>query len=490
MIYISKNIIKNVGVVIFFLIIFFVIIFFSLRGLTYFDEGYILNAALRTVHGQIPYKDFDMVYTPLSFVYTAGFLKLFGENVLSERLAAMAISFFSVAGLICVIRLFTRNIWIIALSVVFFIAWGATHTNFVWPVMLAICFLLYTSLFYFLGIKRKSKKLFFLAGILTVLIFLTKQNFGAGVFFVLLLSFVFVSNPKKKQLFFAYLLGVISLSIAFILYLLATSSLLPFMENMYIYTVKRVIFDKQLDTPFLYDGSILARIGKLFFYTFPLIISFICSWILIKKDKKMLFIPLLVAIFYIFGVRPTTDYVHVSPLIALSILPIIMIISYTDSSSLKSIMVGILIFLTGLGLYTAYYKGYYQWETPMKYYTHYTSNSRIRIFLAKDQSADADALQQYIDSRTKKNEYIFVNAYEPFVYFLTDRNNATPYDLVSPNQLPLSYQKNIIKLLQEKKVKVTMIHELNKSEKSMVSSYIEKNYHYTKTIAHFLIFEK
>jgi hypothetical protein len=461
-----------------------------LRGLTYYDEGYILNAALRTAHGQIPYKDFDMVYTPISFVYTAGFLKVFGESVLSERLGVLVLTFFSLTAIVILIRKFTKNIWLIALSVLFFIAWGPTHLNFAWPVMFAACFLLYATLFYLLGIKRNSKKFFFLTGLMTVLVFLSKQNFGAGVFVVFLIALIFLKSANKKIFLKHYLLGVISLSTIYFLYLLITSSLLPFIQNMYLYTLKRVVLDKGLDTPFLYEGSFIARVAKLIFYTLPLTISIACSWIVYKRDKNMLFIPLLIIIFYLLGVRPTTDYVHVTPLIALSFLPLLVLYKYSKKLLIKASVIILLIILTFVGFYTAYYKGYYQWEASMNDYTYFSENSKLHIYLKKEQSVDATALQKYVDNKVGKNDYIFVNYYTPLVYFITDRENPTPYDLISTNQLPDSYQQNIIRILQQKKVKLVMLHEINKNENSIVSNYIRKHYHHTKTIAGFVIFEK
>src|SRR4051812_36697341 len=137
---------------IFLIICISLLIFFHFRGVTYYDEGYIINSALRVVHGQIPYKDFDMVYTPASFVLTAGFLKAFGESLFSERLGALILSVFSLIALVLLVRNITKNNFILIASVLFFISWGPSHINFAWPVMFAVCFLLYAMLFYFLGI--------------------------------------------------------------------------------------------------------------------------------------------------------------------------------------------------------------------------------------------------------------------------------------------------------------------------------------------------
>lgn len=472
------------------ILILFLLFYSHFKGMTYYDEGYILNAALRVAHGQIPYKDFDMVYTPLSFLVTSGFLKIFGESIFAERVGALFVSLLSIIALILILRLITKNLFLLITSVLFFVVWGPMHINFAWPVMYASCFLLYTILFYLMGIKQKSRKYFFLAGLMTFLVFLSKQNFGAGTVVVLLLSFLFTPLVNKRTYFAYYASGILSMASVFFIQLLVTSSLFPFIENMYLYTLKRVFIDKGLDTPFLYEGNFVARFAKFFFYVSPLIISVICFWILLKKNRKLLFIPLLTAVFYFMGIRPTTDYVHVSPLIALSIVPMVLVLAYLKKEYINNFFIGIFLLYMGIGLYTAYYKGYYQWEAPLKEYTYFSSNPRIHLFLKEEQAKDAEDLQKYVATRTRRGEQIFVYYYAPLVYFITDRSNSTPYDLISTNQLPISYQMKIINLLKQKKIKLVMLHEFNKNEDALVPNYIRKNYRYTKTVAGFLIYEK
>ena len=87
-----------------FLIYISILVFFHTKGAIYYDEGYILNSALRITNGQIPYKDFDMAYTPLSFLTTALFFKIFGISVLSGRLVALIISILSTFVLYKILR--------------------------------------------------------------------------------------------------------------------------------------------------------------------------------------------------------------------------------------------------------------------------------------------------------------------------------------------------------------------------------------------------
>lgn len=50
------------------------------------DEGILLTAAARMLQGQVPYRDFDMFYTPGSMAATAAWMGVAGTSILSARL--------------------------------------------------------------------------------------------------------------------------------------------------------------------------------------------------------------------------------------------------------------------------------------------------------------------------------------------------------------------------------------------------------------------
>jgi hypothetical protein len=51
-----------------------------------YDEGFVLYGASRILNGDVPYKDFWLVYTPGQFYAVAGLFAMFGESVLTERI--------------------------------------------------------------------------------------------------------------------------------------------------------------------------------------------------------------------------------------------------------------------------------------------------------------------------------------------------------------------------------------------------------------------
>ncbi len=51
---------KHFSYILSILLFLIILIFFHFRGVIFYDEGYILNSALRVAHGEVPYRDFDV----------------------------------------------------------------------------------------------------------------------------------------------------------------------------------------------------------------------------------------------------------------------------------------------------------------------------------------------------------------------------------------------------------------------------------------------
>src|SRR3990167_9778051 len=70
--------------------------FFFNRGFAYYDEGFILHAAQRVIQGELPYRDFDLIYTPGTVFLTAAAFKIFGESILAGRILSLLVSLLAV----------------------------------------------------------------------------------------------------------------------------------------------------------------------------------------------------------------------------------------------------------------------------------------------------------------------------------------------------------------------------------------------------------
>src|SRR5579859_2889477 len=74
-------------------------------GIDDLDEGYFVQQGVRVLHGQLPYRDFQTLYTPgLAYVHAALFGLLGGPFVLAPRVLALAAR----AGLALLLFVLTR----------------------------------------------------------------------------------------------------------------------------------------------------------------------------------------------------------------------------------------------------------------------------------------------------------------------------------------------------------------------------------------------
>jgi hypothetical protein len=161
----------------FFWIIFFstiFLLFFFNRGFLYHDEGYILHAVQRMIDGEIPYRDFNFIYSPGILLVLFSFFKIFGETILVGRIVVLVTQIIS-AGLIYKLakKINSDNAFAI-FSTIIFLIFGPGHINFPWPVVFAL-------LTGVLSMEFFLKENFFLSGVFAFLVFIFKQNFGIGV---------------------------------------------------------------------------------------------------------------------------------------------------------------------------------------------------------------------------------------------------------------------------------------------------------------------
>src|SRR5438445_2143315 len=78
-------------------------------GLDAQDEGYFLEQAIRVLHGDLPYRDFDSLYTPALLYLHASLFSLFGDShVLILRATGLAARALLAGGLYLVCRPLVR----------------------------------------------------------------------------------------------------------------------------------------------------------------------------------------------------------------------------------------------------------------------------------------------------------------------------------------------------------------------------------------------
>lgn len=470
--------------VFFLLTAFGIILFFYNRGLTFFDEGYILHSADRILNGNIPYRDFSFIYTPGSIYLVVLFFKLFGVSIISGRILTAIISFATITLIYFLSIRIIKNPYLRQIPVLVFISWLPAHINFPWPVVfVAFAYFLTAAILYF-GMKTGKDKYFFLAGLTGILSFLFKQNFGLAIIAGSAISLYFLKSSLKSGPVICYSIGLFTGSLIFMTYLFLTGSFYPFFSDFYVMTIQSILLEGQLNTPFVY-GKHLYDILKIGFYLLPLIIPLISFFLLLKKSEKNINLTMSIfsGMFYLSGIRPTTDFIHLVPLFAVCGFPLVIIVEKCRSKAFKKGFITLSILLIITGFYTAIFGGYYRWLTPIADSIYFTKYTKINLYLDRKQKQIVPEISDYIKSHTNKNDYILVIDYIPIFYFITDRKNPTVYDGMIPKGLQQSTQEDIISGLKNKKVNLVLSYTPPDNwGNDLIRNYVMNNFKITENI--------
>ena len=223
----TKEIIFNIGYILFLLIAFLGIVL--PRNLQNLDEIWNFNFARNIANGLLPYKDFNMLQTPLLSFILGGIFKIFGTELIVARVVAgvlgTAIIFMSYKILQ---RLGLNKKWSVLSSVliIFFIK-DNFNIDYNYAILLVTLILIYLEL----GDYKKSPKYNILIGVLAGITILFKQSVGA-VIAVVTGFYILINNVSKENLKNAgyRIIGVIIPVAILIIYLLISNSFASFLD--------------------------------------------------------------------------------------------------------------------------------------------------------------------------------------------------------------------------------------------------------------------
>lgn len=470
-----------------FLILLPIFTFFSTRGMVTHDEGYILNSAQKILEGQLPYRDFHFVYTPLSIFATAFSFLIFSPSILASRILMIIINLLTSLLIYKTVMLATKNKLYATLAVLIFAAWGPSHINFSWPVMYAI-FTLFLCIYLLLKFNGTRNNLYlFGAGMSVFLVFLAKQNFGMAIPISVIIFFA-IKHARSAKYILPFTYGYIWGIIIFGLYLLSTKSFAPFLNDFNDFTIKRILINDRLSTSFIYPDSPVLMILRTFVYLLPAILSLTAFILLfIRRRFHLLFIPVSIFIFYIVGIRTTTDYVHLAPLLSLTGIPIALYLRYNISSTARIILLFLSVGIIFTGFHTALFKGYYRWDSPLIKHSIFSNNPKVNIFLNSKSSQEFSDLEKIANTYTREGDYIFVNSYNPMIYFITGRRESTKNNFLTTEINQNKYYEEVLGNLIAKEIKIILLDHKS-LESSPIKKYIKDNYRFNKRIEEFDIY--
>lgn len=468
-----------------------ILLFVHTHGFPSQDEGWFIQMGLRLLQGEIPYKDFQTVYNPGSFLLNAFAFILFGDSVLASRLLAFFNSILSILLLLLLSKALKLGKMLQLLLVLFFVSWGPSHLNFTWPVVFCLTTAI-TSAALIANQKNPTTKFFPLTlGLLAALTFVFKQNFGIAILLAQIIYFLLNKEVRNSRFAFLFSAGYIIHIFLTTAFLLLTNSLIPYISDFIKFTIIKIGMEGIYNSPYpwQYPEPLLYKLSKTLFYLSPLLVSILALFKTLKEKKTHLtFFPLVAITFYLFSIRPTTDFVHLAPLLAISTLSFITLFTSTPNKSLPKIILPFLpALLTLSGFYTGIISNYYRWNAPLASQSEFSIIPKMGIWVDKKTDQISQAVVNYLNSQASKEKYIFVYNYDPIFYLLTRKHNPTPYDYLHSGVIAKEDELKIISSLQGKKVNFVLANIDLKTSQGEFSKFMRSNFTPKKEIGHYTI---
>lgn len=170
------------------------------------DEIWNYGFSYNMLHGLVPYRDFNVVVTPLFFMLGSLFVGIFGNHIWAYDIYIAVIV--SILTCLCYFKMGKVGLLLFPIFVPHF---GPSYN--------ALCFLLCFIILLLLDTNVKNRD--FLIGILVACVFLTKQSIGAVLFLVL-----FLCSIKRLKALCGFLIP----NLLFLIYLIYSESFFGFID--------------------------------------------------------------------------------------------------------------------------------------------------------------------------------------------------------------------------------------------------------------------
>lgn len=298
-----------------FLIIFLIISPIILnRPLNNLDEIWNYNFARNMADGLVPYKDFNMVTTPLLPFICSIFLKIFGNELIIMRILACILVSFIFLMTYLLLKKLKVNFYYINLCLLSLIFIFKDHIciDYNFATLFFTLILIYLEIKYILkntNYFNGSLLFHFFIGILSGACILLKQSTGIFICLACIIyPILFIKNKNTFKSFikitFIRILGILMPILLLIFYLFLTHSFYDFID----YTILGIrTFTNFIPySNLLKSNNIVIKIASIFMPIF-IVISGIYLWR--KKEKKLL--PFYCySIFSLIVIFPISDDIH------------------------------------------------------------------------------------------------------------------------------------------------------------------------------------
>lgn len=428
---------------------------FNIGNFDSVEEGFWLAWVQRFINGEVMYRDFAVYHSPLIPWGMYLFSKFNGFNLYSERLF---LHLLQVLGFV-IYFFFAKKVIkntafaIISLFVFMAITSSAVRNNIEIRVGLPLLGLLLL----FIYLQGKKLRYLIVSGVTGVVSFLLSIEAGIAVLITSVLALnifsesKFMSAEKLKENIYL-LAGILGSFVVFILYLIFTNSLMPFIEQTSFYAkafslgyfntpVDRSVthsyfhfdvFDEYLDSVTIFwEFTKLTFIGFLIFGIYKFFAG--------ERFSKENAFVLTTSFFGLILTRAAlgrSDWYHLLFVSSLALLLIFYALSKLYETQ-KLLALSLLLFIIFVAARPSINNAYlnttlFKFESYGKVFGEYKAYEFDRgngILIGSEiNTQPMNELVDYIQSNSNPDEKIFVFPWNPEIYFYTDRNNATKFD--------------------------------------------------------------
>lgn len=471
------------------------------------DEGYLQSIAARVLDGQSPYEDFYFLRTPLSIYIQTFFLYVLGGSytILMARVFWFIQCLIQVVILSLIYRDYLSKVELTLMLVLSYVV-STLLLSFPWYSYDAIFFVTIAA-----ALIRFRK--FFWSGLFMFLAFLCKQNYILVLPLLILFSTIlWLLGHRLKLLSLrqgkSLLLGFLTGTCAYALFLVFTGNLWNFAENVFLlprecgsFDITFVIFQDNLrafktSLPVIVTFTILFYLDKrtwpliaaaipivmiwgkslftapnyvymLIYLNYALCLLFVVEVVRTRRDvgdsstlRLLMLLALAVAVQYIAGF-------NYSGLLfanqgAAFFLPISYITfrDFSPSRYRRPLAVVIVLAITVLGVYHKHRFIYH--ETRRTLLTEEFSHPKLAgIRSTPTRVNKLQSLIGLIDQYSDPGDYIFVFPDYPALYFLTDRMNPTPVGWFHGPEYSHRMLLESIDIMKQKRPAMIFIHVEN-----------------------------
>lgn len=493
----KENIFKVFVIILFFISIFSIIM---PRALGNYDELWNFNFANQMANGLIPYKDFNMIQTPLMPMVCSIFLKIFGQELIVMRVLAVILNLmiFYVSYKILSYLKVSKPLILGTLISIFLLLQKYMYIDYNLGLLLILLLIIY------LELRKTTQKLELhikydiLIGILSGLCFTLKQSIGmVAIIAIVGYQILKVKNKNDLILFikialFRALGALIPIGIL-IIYLICNNALKDFISyailgigtfsNNIPYT--RLIFGKNKITFVL---SILV----------PILLIIMLIITLVKRRK-------VVTIFTVFSltsfllVFPISDEIH----FYIGIVPILIYISYLISRFLRGInwknrkkkkYIFLRTFLSCVIILSSIYFGYMNIKKNIDYFRNMDTQTLMNGYKYITMSEYTKKKIEIVDSFIlSQNKPVYILDAEAVLYRIPINQYYKDYDMFLKGNLGKDGEKGQIQKLEADDNKIILIRKdtikRNWQNPEEVRNYVKENYTKVGSISIFDIYE-